>query len=54
MSDIIIYNTNNGKTKLEVTLEDETIWLSQKQIAELYNKSKSTISEHITHIFEEE
>ena len=53
MSDIIIYNTNNGKTKLEVTLEDETIWLSQKQIAELYQKSKSTISEHITHIFEE-
>ncbi len=38
MPDIIIYNTNNGKTKLEVTLEDETIWLSQKQIAELYQK----------------
>ncbi len=54
MTNIIIYNTNNGKTKLEVTLEDETLWLNQKQIAELYQKSKSTISEHIKHIFEEE
>jgi len=54
MSEIIIYNTNDGKTKLEVTLENENVWLSQKQIAELYSKSKSTISEHISNIFEEE
>lgn len=54
MSEMIIYSTNDGKTKLEVTLENETIWLSQKQISELYQKSKSTISEHISNIFEEE
>jgi len=54
MSEMIIYSTNDGTTKLEVTLENETIWLSQKQITELYNKSKSTISEHISNIFEEE
>ncbi|WP_294886105.1 MULTISPECIES: virulence RhuM family protein [unclassified Sulfurimonas] len=54
MSEIIIYSTNDGKTKLEVTLENETIWLNQKQISELYQKSKSTISEHISNIFEEE
>ncbi len=54
MSEIIIYSGANGKTKLEVTLEDETLWLSQKQIGELYQKSKATISEHIANIFEEE
>lgn len=54
MSEMIIYSTNDGKTKLELTLENETIWLSQKQIAELYQKSKSTISEHISNIYEEE
>lgn len=54
MSEILIYQSNDGKTKLDVTLEDETIWLSQKQICELYGKSKSTISEHIKKIFEDE
>ena len=54
MSEMIIYNTKDGKTKLEVTLENETIWLNQKQIVELYQKSKSTVSEHISNIFEEE
>jgi hypothetical protein len=54
MSEILIYQSNDGKTKLEVTLENETIWLSQKQICELYGKSKSTISGHIKTIFEDE
>lgn len=54
MSEILIYQSSDGKTKLDVTLEDETIWLSQKQICELYGKSKSTISEHIKTIFEDE
>lgn len=54
MSEVIIYSTNDGRAKLEVTLENENIWLSQKQIVELYKKSKSTISEHISNIFEEE
>ena len=54
MSKILIYQSSDGKTKLDVTLEDKTIWLSQKQICELYGKSKSTISEHIKTIFEDE
>ncbi|MDD2450591.1 MAG: virulence RhuM family protein [Sulfurovum sp.] len=54
MSEILIYQSSDGKTKLEVTLEDETIWLSQKQLCELYGKSKSTISEHIKMIFTDE
>ena len=53
MSAISIYNTNSGETKLEITLADETIWLSQKQIAEFYQKSKSNISEHKSYIFKE-
>lgn len=54
MSEIIIYQSADGRTKLEVTLENETLWLNQKQIGELYQKSKSTISEHIGNIFEDE
>lgn len=54
MSEILIYQSSDGKTKLDVTLEDETIWLSQKQLCDLYGKSKSTISEHIKTIFEDE
>lgn len=54
MSEILIYQSSDGKTKLDVTLEDETIWLSQKQLCDLYGKSKSTISEHIKAIFEDE
>ncbi len=54
MPNIAIYAIQEGKSKLEVLLEEETIWLSQKQIAELYGKSKSTISEHISNIFDEE
>ena len=51
---ILIYQTTNGKTKLEVTLEDETLWLNQKQLCELFGKSKSTISEHLKAIFDDE
>lgn len=54
MSEILIYQSDNGKVKLDVVLENETIWLSQKQLCELYGKSKSTISEHIKTIFEDE
>ena len=53
-SEILIYQSQDGKTKLEVTLENETLWLSQKQLCELFGKSKSTISEHIKTIFEDE
>lgn len=54
MSEILIYTSGDGNTKLDVTLEDETIWLNQKQLCELYGKSKSTISDHIKAIFEDE
>ncbi len=54
MTNILIYQTPNGKTKLEVTLEDETLWLNQKQLCELFGKSKSTISEHLKTIFDDE
>jgi len=52
-TNIIIYQTEDGVTKIETRLEDETVWLSQAQLCELFQKSKATISEHIKHIFEE-
>ena len=51
--DIVIYKTQDGLTKINVKFEDETVWLSQAQLVELYQTSKSNISEHIKHIFEE-
>ena len=50
---IIIYRSNDGKTKIDVKLEDETLWLTQAQMCELYQTSKSNVSEHIKHIFED-
>ena len=50
---IIIYKTPDGNTKLEVKFYEDTVWLSQEQLVELYGSSKSNISEHIKHIFEE-
>jgi hypothetical protein len=52
-SQFIIYQTEGGQTKIEVRLEDETVWLTQKLIAELFQVAKSSISEHIKHIYEE-
>ena len=52
-SQIIIYQTQDGLTKIETRLEDETVWLTQAQLCELFQKSKSSISEHIKHVFEE-
>ena len=52
-SEIIIYQTEDGHTKIDVKFEDETVWLTQTQLCELYQTSKSNISEHIKHIFEE-
>lgn len=50
---ILIYQTEDGKTKIETRLEEETVWLSQEQMAELFQKSRSTINEHIKHIYDE-
>ncbi len=52
-SQIIIYQTESGEIKLDVRFQDETVWLTQMQLCELFDKSKATISEHIKHIFEE-
>mgnify|MGYP006332680743 FL=1 len=54
MSEILIYQNENGNIKVDVRFEDGSIWLSQAQICELFGKAKSTISEHIKAIFEEE
>ena len=50
---IILYKNKDGKKNIEVKLYQETVWLNQKQLVELFNSSKSNISEHIKHIFEE-
>ena len=52
-SNILIYQNDNGNIKVDVRFEDETLWLSQTQICEVFGKAKSTISEHIKAIFEE-
>ena len=50
-NDLIIYNTEDGKAKINLKLEDGTIWLSQLEIAELFQSSKQNISKHIKAIF---
>lgn len=52
-SEILIYQTEDGQTKIDVRMENDTVWLSLNQMVELFNSSKSNISEHIKHIFEE-
>ena len=54
MSEILIYQNESGNIKVDVMFEDGSIWLSQAQICEVFGKAKSTISEHIKSIFEEE
>lgn len=53
ISELNIYQSEDGKTRIETRLVDETVWLTQAQMAELFQKAKSTISEHLTNIFEE-
>ncbi len=50
---IILYSSEDGKTEIEVTLEGETVWLSQAQMAGLLQKDVRTVSEHIKNIYEE-
>jgi hypothetical protein len=52
-SKIILYQTEDGKTKVEVNVDGETVWLTQDQMADLFEKSKSTINEHIQNIYTE-
>ena len=53
-NNIVIYQLEDGKTKIDVKLEDETVWLSQQQMADLYDTTKQNISLHIKNIFDEE
>lgn len=50
-SEIIIYQTDDGTTKIDVRVEDETVWLTQVEMSELFQKSQKTISEHINNIY---
>lgn len=51
--DIVIYQTNDGLTQIDVKFEDETVWLSLDQMAILFQRDKSTISRHIKNVFDE-
>jgi len=50
--EVIFYESGSGSTRIEVKLQDETVWLTQSQIVDLLQSSKANISEHIKHIFE--
>jgi len=52
-SELLIYQALDGRIKIDVRLEEETVWLTQAHMAELFGKSKKTISEHIRNIFNE-
>jgi len=52
-SEILIYQTEDGRTRIQVRLENETVWLSQKMMAELFQKNVRTINEHIRNIYDE-
>lgn len=51
--EIVIYRTEDGKTALDVTLEEETVWLTQGQMAKLFGKGRTTVTEHIRNVFKE-
>ncbi len=53
-SQIIIYQTEDGKTKLDVRLENETVWLTQKMIAELFQTTSQNITIHLKNIYDED
>ena len=50
---ILIYTGQDGLTKIDVKLEEDTLWLTQAQICELYQTSRTNVVEHIKHIYEE-
>ncbi len=52
-SELIIYRSDDGQTRIETRLEDETVWLTIDQMVELFDKSRSTINEHILNIYNE-
>ena len=52
-ADFILYTSQDGEVRVDVFVNDETVWLTQKAMQELFDRSKSTVSEHISHIFKE-
>ena len=52
-TNIVMYTTNDGMTKVEATFDNDTVWLSIDQMAELFQRDKSTISRHIKNVFTE-
>ncbi|WP_233376344.1 hypothetical protein [Maribellus sp. CM-23] len=52
-SEILLYQTEDGQTKIDVRLEEETVWLSQAQMGQLFPKKRSVITKHINNIFNE-
>lgn len=50
---IVIYQTNDGETSIDVKFQDETVWLSQAQMAELFQKDRTVIGRHVSNIFKE-
>ena len=53
LGEVIIYQTEDGLTKLDVRMEDETVWLTQQQMAELFQTSRTNVVDHIKNIYEE-
>ena len=51
--ELILYQVDDGQTAVDVRLKDETVWLSQKQMGELFNRDYKTISKHINNVFKE-
>ena len=51
---IVIYQTEDGQTQIDVRLENETVWLTQTQMAQLFKSSRTNVLEHIQHIYEDE
>lgn len=52
-SELVIYQTEDGQTKVDAIFSGETVWLSLNQMADLFQRDKSTISRHIKNVFEE-
>ncbi len=51
--EVIIYQTDDGMTRIDVRMENDTVWLSKKQMAELFQRDRSVISKHIKNVFDE-
>jgi len=51
--EFLLYQTEDGRIRIETRMEEETVWLTQGQMAQLFGKAKSTINEHIKNIFKE-